>query len=250
MSNGSSGSEHLRVVVIGSAGRMGAFACNLVRETPAFELIGAYDVDDDWQAQLGHTDARVGLDFTRAGLGLEHGLALLEAGVRPVIGTSGMDPADDAALDSRARELGLGGLVVPNFSIGIWLLQRACEEIAGHFPDAEVLELHHPGKLDSPSGTALDTARRIAGARRAQPGGEISGAARGQACDRVAVHSVRLPGMYAHQEVLFGAAGESLSLRHDMHSPEAFTPGILAACRYAATATGVERGIGVALSGA
>ena len=240
-------SEHLRVVVVGSAGRMGSFACDLLRQTPGFELAGAYDKGDDWPARVARADARVGLDFTHAGLGLEHGLSLLEAGVRPVIGTSGMDPADDAALDARARELGLGGLVVPNFSIGIWLLQRACEQIAAHFPEAEVVELHHPGKLDSPSGTALDTARRIAGARRTQPRGEITGAARGQPCERVAVHSVRLPGLYAHQEVLFGAAGERLSLRHDMHSPEAFAPGILAACSYAANANGVARGLGAAL---
>jgi 4-hydroxy-tetrahydrodipicolinate reductase len=138
-----------------------------------------------------------------------------------------------AELDSLARALGLGGLVVPNFSLGMVLLQRAALDFARHMPDVEIIELHHQRKKDAPSGTASDTARKLSAAR---PG-------RGA----VPIHSVRLPGHYAHQEVLFGAPGESLTLRHDMASPEAFGPGLLLAAKHAARAVGVARGLEHAL---
>jgi len=225
---------NLRVAVIGSAGRLGGFACQLLESTEGFELVGRYDQDDDWPAAIAASGARVALEATRAGQGYEHALALLDAGVRPVVGTSGVTPEQDAELDRRARELGLGGLVVPNFSLGIVLLRRAVRDVAPHFPAAEIVDLHHERKLDAPSGTGADLARTIA-------------AARGEGAREVPVHSVRLPGYYAHHEVLFGAPGETLTLRHDMNGPAAFAPGILAAMRYAATAVGVGRGLELAL---
>jgi 4-hydroxy-tetrahydrodipicolinate reductase len=225
-------SAALRVAVIGARGRLGAFACELLRATEGFELVGAFDAEDDWKKQVRAVDARVALEATRAGLGCEHGLALLEAGVRPVIATSGVTTEDSARLDARARELGLGGLVVPNFSLGSWLLQETAERLARHFPAAEIVELHHDRKKDAPSGTALETARRMQGATQRE----------------VPIHSVRLPGLYAHQEVLLSGPGEVLTLRHDMLGPAAFGPGVIAACRYAARASGVARGIGAALA--
>lgn len=224
-----------RVLLVGAAGRMGRFCAGLLGDSAEFEGAGELDAADDLAAELAATDAELGLDFTVAGQGFAHGLALLDAGVRPVIGTSGVSLEENAALDRRARELGLGGLVVPNFSVGMWLLQEASLLAARAFPDCEIIELHHPRKVDAPSGTSLDTAERIA-ARR--------GAERGE----VPIHSVRISGLYAHQEVLFGAPGETLSLRHDMSSPEAFGPGILAALRWARGAEGIGRGIGCALA--
>ena len=222
------------VAVIGAAGRLGGFACELLESTAGFELVGRYDQGDDWPAQVRSAGARVGFEATRAGQGFEHAIALLDAGVRPVVGTSGVAPEQNAELDRRAREAGLGGLVVPNFSLGIVLLRRAVREVAAHFPAAEIVDLHHERKLDAPSGTGADLARTIA-------------AARGDASAEVPIHSVRMPGFYAHHEVLFGAPGETLTLRHDMSSPAAFAPGILAALRYAVTAVGVARGLEVAL---
>ena len=242
----------LPVAVVGARGRLGGFACELIGRSAGFELVGAYDAADPWRERLGRDGALVALEATRAGQGHEHALAMLARGVRPLVATSGVSPEQGEELDRRARELGLGGLVVPNFSLGSVLLQRLAEDLAGHFPDAEILELHHERKHDAPSGTALETARRIARgraaagltARAAHDAGEPS---RGRAADGVPVHAVRMPGLYAHQQVLFGAAGETLTLRHDMSGPEAFGPGLLLALRYCANARGIARGLDAVL---
>ncbi len=163
---------------------------------------------------------------------------MLEAGVRPLIGTSGVTLEENARLDALARERSLGGLVVPNFSLGMWLLQRAAAEAAVHFEKAEIVEMHHEKKRDAPSGTALDTAERMNAARG---NASLEGSS-----TPIPIHSVRLPGLYAHQLVILGSAGETYTLRHDMMGPEAFGPGILAGLAHAARAEGVGRGIGVA----
>lgn len=206
---------------------MGRFADELLCADDGFNVTDRLDRDSDLAEALHRSEARVALDFTVAGLGLSHGMALLESGIRPVIGTSGVSADQTAALDAEARRLGLGGLVVPNFSLGMWALQRAAELAAQHLPSAAIVELHHEHKVDSPSGTSLHT-RELLGAK-------------------VPIHSVRLPGLYAHQEVILGGPGETLTLRHDMHGPQAFGPGIIAALRYAACANGVGRGLGLAL---
>jgi len=243
----------LRVAVVGAGGRLGAFALELLRGAPGFELVGAYDSRDDWPRAIRSSGAQVALEATRAGLGCEHGLALLAAGVRPVIATSGVSPEEGERLDREARRLRLGGLIVPNFSLGSLLLQRFAAEAARHFPDAEIVELHHERKHDAPSGTALETARRMAAERdasRAQRERPDEPRERGGRRDGIAVHSVRLPGLYAHQVVLLGAPGETLELRHDMSGPAAFGPGIRAALAHAATAEGVARGLEHALRSA
>jgi 4-hydroxy-tetrahydrodipicolinate reductase len=243
-------SERIAVAVVGVHGRLGGFAAGLIEGREDLELVGRYDADDDWQRAIGGSGARVALEATVAGLGYVHGMALLEAGVRPVIATSGVTPEQCEKLDRYARERGLGGLVVPNFSLGSLLLQRFAAEAARHFPDAEIVELHHERKADAPSGTAAETARRIAAARTTSPRAPRrpdEPRERGGFHDDVPVHSVRLPGLYAHQEVLLGAPGETLTLRHDMSGPAAFGPGLLAALRHAARAAGVARGLEHAL---
>lgn len=224
----------LRVAIVGADGRMGRMAAELVSRTPRYLLAAKIGSSDDLARLLRDSGAEVALDVTRAGLGYEHALAMLEVRVRPLVGTSGVSLEENQALDQRAREMSLGGLVVPNFSLGMWLLQRAAREAARHFTEVEIIEMHHERKRDAPSGTALDTAERIR-ATRARP-----------ASAPLPIHSVRLPGMYAHQEVIFGSAGEVYTLRHDMSGPEAFGPGILCGLDYAAQATGVGRGIEIA----
>lgn len=243
-------SQVLRVAVVGASGRLGKFAAELLGSLPEFELVACYDAGDAWVERVARSGAQVALEATRAGLGGEHGLALLAAGVRPVIATSGVGDGELEALDREARQRELGGLVVPNFSLGSLLLQRFAAQAARHFADIEIVELHHERKADAPSGTAAQTARRIAQARRAAPlcSAQVDEPReRGGRHDGVPVHSIRLPGLYAHQEVLCGAPGELLSLRHDMSGPAAFGPGILAALRFAAHALGVERGLEHAL---
>jgi 4-hydroxy-tetrahydrodipicolinate reductase len=242
-------STSLPVAVIGSRGRLGSFACALLRQVEGFELVASYERGDDWPNQIRSSGARVALEATRAGQGFEHAMKLLEAGVRPVIATSGVTLEQNAELDARAKALGLGGLVVPNFSIAVVLVQRMAADLASYFTSAEIIELHHERKHDAPSATSLETARRLAAARSTPFSAQSSSsAARGQVVDGVPIHSVRLPGLYAHQEILLGRPGELLTLRHDMSSPEAFGPGILLALRHASTRAGVARGLEVALA--
>jgi len=223
----------LPVAVLGARGRLGALACEAISAAGDLELVARLDSKDALEEALRKSGARVVLECTRAGLGYEHARRILALGLRPVVGTSGVSLEETRALDEQARALELGGIVVPNFSIGMWLLQRAALEAARHFPKCEIIEMHHEQKLDAPSGTALDTAERL---RAQRTDGEAP-----------PIHSVRLPGLYAHQLVLFGSQGESYTLRHDMSGPAAFGPGILAAVRYAASARGVARGLDAAL---
>jgi 4-hydroxy-tetrahydrodipicolinate reductase len=224
----------LRIAVVGATGRLGARAAECYGGHASFELVARIGRGHDLRSALREARPEVALDATEAGLGARHARIMLENGVRPLVGTSGVSDVELAELDALARGLGLGGLVVPNFSLGMVLLQRAALEFARHMPQVEIIELHHERKKDAPSGTAIDTANKL---RADRPGrGEIP------------IHSVRLPGHYAHQEVVFGAPGERLTLRHDMSSPEAFGPGLLAAARHAARAVGVARGLEHALA--
>lgn len=228
-------SAPITVAVVGAGGRMGRFAAELLAATPGFDVVARIERGDDLVAVLTRARPQVGLDLTVAGLGREHGLAMLSAGVRPVIGTSGVSLEDTAALDREARRRGLGGLVVPNFSLSVWVLQQACELAARHFHAVEIIESHHEDKVDAPSGTALDTAERLA-------------AVQGREDPRsIPIHSLRLPGLVSNQEVVFGGAGEVLRVSHETYGRECFAAGILAALRYARTAVGVARGIGHAL---
>jgi len=206
------------VAVIGARGRLGSFACRLLRASPAFALVGEFDSTSDWGADLARSGAVVALEATRAGLGSEHAQRLLRAGVRPVIATSGVDLEQGAALDREAREL-----------------ERACRDLAPHLPRVALREEHHPGKVDAPSGTALELRRALAEARDEAP-------------EALAIESLRTEGRYAHHEVVLSGPGESLTLRHDMHGPEAFAPGLERALLYARTAVGIQRGLAHALS--
>jgi 4-hydroxy-tetrahydrodipicolinate reductase len=223
----------LPVAVVGAHGRLGALACEAIAAAGDLELVARLDSKDTLEQALRASGARLVFECTRAGLGYEHARRILALGLRPVVGTSGVSLEETRALDLQARALELGGIVVPNFSVGMWLLQRAALDAARHFPRCEIIEMHHEKKLDAPSGTALDTAERL---RALRADGEAP-----------PIHSVRLPGLYAHQLVIFGSSGESYTLRHDMSGPAAFGPGILAALRYAASARGVARGLDAAL---
>lgn len=220
----------LRVAVVGALGRMGRFTRELLARSAGFEVVAAVGSREDLAAALARSGAAVAVDFTVAGRGAAHGAAMLEAGVRPLIGTSGVTPEDLERLDGLARARGLGGLVVPNFSRGVWLQQRLALEAVRWFGDVEIVEEHHADKVDAPSGTAADTARQLAAAR----GGDAP----------VPIHSLRLPGLYSNQTVVFGGPGEVLRLAHESYGLDAFGPGILAGLRYAARARDMRSGIG------
>jgi 4-hydroxy-tetrahydrodipicolinate reductase len=198
------------VAVSGAAGRMGQTVCAAVEDAEDMELVGRADprLDTPLGDVLG--DAEVVVDFTTPNTAVANARACLEAGVHCVMGTTG---ADFSELEGMA-----GGnlFVAPNFAIGAVLMMELARQAAAHMPECEVIELHHEGKLDAPSGTAKRTADlvREAGGRVHEP-----------------IHSVRLPGLVAHQEVLFGGLGQTLSIRHDSVSRESFMPGVLLAIR-------------------
>lgn len=226
---------------------MGSFACELLTGGADFCLGLRVGRSDDLRGVLRDAGVELALDVTRAGLGLEHGMKMLEAGVRPVIGTSGVDASQAHELDAAARELGLGGIVVPNFSLGMALLQEAAARAAAWFPNAEIIEFHRAEKADSPSGTAIQTAAIIGRARSRAPLEAVSRPAREFLQEGIAIHSVRLPGLLAHQEVIFGSPGEILTFRHDATARQAYGPGILLALAHASAAVGVDYGLRAAL---
>ena len=211
---------------------MGRFACELIESEAGFELCARVTRGESLSEFARASGAQVGLELTCAGLGFRHGQSLLDAGVSVVIGTSGVDRIQTKELDAKARGLGLGVVVVPNFSLGMLCLQRAARTIAREFQRAEILEQHHDKKKDAPSSTAVRTQELL------QEEGHAD----------VPIHSVRLPGLYAHQTLYFGSPGETLSLRHDMLGPEAFGPGILMALEHAATSKGVSFGLEAVLT--
>jgi 4-hydroxy-tetrahydrodipicolinate reductase len=200
----------INVAVSGAAGRMGGTVCRAVEGAEDMALVGRADplLETGLADVLG--DADVVVDFSTPDSALENARACLEAGVHCVMGTSG---ADFSSLEG----VGEGNLfVAPNFAIGAVLMMKFAVEAAPHMPECEIVELHHDGKLDAPSGTAKRTAELIA-----EAGGNV----------HEPIHSVRLPGLVAHQEVLFGGAGQTLTIRHDSVDRESFMPGVLLAVR-------------------
>lgn len=262
----------MRVGIVGAGGRMGAEACRAVAGAEDLELVAAVDpgaigrplaevasldgpageviVADDLAA-LVDAGVEVAIEFTGPASVGDNLIWLLEHGIHAVVGATGIS---DAQLDE-ARRLAAAGranaLVVPNFAIGAVLLLRFAAEAARHLPHVEVVELHHDGKVDAPSGTALRTAEVIAEARTEAPstplGDDRHPGARGAEHAGVRVHSVRLPGLVAHQEVLFGGPGQTLTLRHDSLDRTSFMPGVLLACRQVAGVDGLAVGLDAVL---
>jgi 4-hydroxy-tetrahydrodipicolinate reductase len=204
----------IRVAVAGAAGRMGETVCAAVQGAEDLELVGRADPLLQSSLEEVLPGAEVVVDFTQPDSALENARACLRAGVHIVIGTTGFDPSPliDAAAAEHPRA---NVLIAPNFAIGAVLMMRFAREAARHMARAEIIELHHDRKLDAPSGTAALTAELMAA------GGH----------ERPAIHSVRLPGLVAHQEVIFGDLGQTLTIRHDSISRESFMPGVLLAVR-------------------
>jgi 4-hydroxy-tetrahydrodipicolinate reductase len=207
----------IKVAVAGAAGRMGQTVCEAVTGAEDMELVGRADPLLGTALADVLDDADVVVDFTQPGTALENALQCVRAGVHVVIGTTGFDPAPLAEA-SQARSDGprANVLIAPNFAIGAVLMMRFAAEAARHMQKAEIIELHHDGKLDAPSGTAKRTAELMAAASGGQP---------------PPIHSVRLPGLVANQEVILGDLAQTLTIRHDTIGRESFMPGVLLAVR-------------------
>ncbi|MEM8904883.1 MAG: 4-hydroxy-tetrahydrodipicolinate reductase [Actinomycetota bacterium] len=254
----------MRIAVFGAAGRMGLEVCRAVDADPDLELVAAIDpgragdsvaelagIDSDLAitadpASLASTGAEVAIDFTVVDAALANARACAEAGVHDVIGTSGFGPDELAPL--RAWFTRSNCLVAPNFAIGAVLMMRFAELAAPHFETAEIIELHHDRKVDAPSGTAMATVERMAAASEhwADDPTEretLDGARGATGPAGIPVHSVRLRGLVAHQEVLLGTTGQSLTLRHDSYDRTSFMPGVVLAAKGVGDHPGVTLGL-------
>jgi 4-hydroxy-tetrahydrodipicolinate reductase len=227
---------------------MGAEVCRAVEAADDLELVAAIDADDD---RAPAEAADVVVDFTVPDVVMDNLAWCIEHGVHAVVGTTGFtDERLQSLRDQLAARPGANILVAPNFSIGAVLMMHFAEQAARFFESAEIIELHHPNKVDAPSGTAQATARRIAAARQAAGLGAVPDAtttaldgARGAEVDGIHVHGIRLRGLVAHQEVLFGSVGETLTIRHDSLDRSGFMPGVLAAVRAVPGLPGLSVGI-------
>ena len=220
--------ERIRVAVAGAAGRMGETVCRAVEGAEDLELTGRADPALDTPVADVLADADVLVDFTVPSSAVANAREAVAAGVHVVIGTTGFNPAELSDLQ------GANIFIAPNFAIGAVLMMQFAVQAARHMAKAEIIELHHDRKVDAPSGTAARTAALI---------GEASGG------EKPPIHSVRLPGLVAHQEVIFGDVGQTLSIRHDSIDRESFMPGVLLAVRKVGELTesptiGLERLLG------
>ncbi len=224
-----------RVIVNGSLGKMGALACKAIQAHAEFQLVASLVRGDDLSAVITETRAQIVIDLTRADCVYENCLTIINQGARPVIGTSGLLEEQILRLRQLCEEKKLGGIIVPNFSISAMLMMRFAAEAARLLPDVEIVEAHHPQKLDAPSGTAIKTAELIAAARSTArtklPLKELLPGARGATHHDVNIHSLRIPGILARQQVIFGNTGETLTITHDTIDRSSFMPGLILACQ-------------------
>lgn len=227
----------IRVIVNGAQGKMGTLASYTIQQHPDLELVGQLSRHDNLSATIANTRAEVVVDLTRADCAYDNCLTIINSGAHPVIGTSGLLPQQITELTRLCEQKQSGGIIAPNFSIGAVLMMKFAKEAARFMPDVEIIESHHQHKYDAPSGTAAKTAELIAAARLSipanQPEHEQLQGARGGVHEGIHIHSVRLPGFVAKQEVVFGATGETLSLCHNSIDRASFMPGIVLCCQKA-----------------
>jgi 4-hydroxy-tetrahydrodipicolinate reductase len=245
----------IRVGVLGARGRMGAEACRAVEAVPDMVIVAMVDAGDRMQ-DIADVGAEVVVDFTHPDVVMDNLRFCVDHGIRSVVGTSGFTPERlDTVRGWLADKPELGVLIAPNFALGAVLSMKFAELAARYYPSVEIIELHHAGKADAPSGTAAHTASLIAASRASAGLGKAPDAttselegARGALVDDVRVHSLRLAGLVAHQEVLFGGEGETLTIRHDSLDRKSFMPGVLLGVREILDRQGLTVGLENVLS--
>ncbi|WP_028128513.1 4-hydroxy-tetrahydrodipicolinate reductase [Selenomonas sp. AE3005] len=255
------------VLVNGACGRMGRAVLKAVAEAKDLELVGAVDitggadagelagvgangvkVETDLKTALARLQPEVMIDFTRPDVVYGNVITALQAKVSPVVGTTGLSDEQKADIRKLAEENDTPAFIAPNFAIGAVLMMVMAKQAAKYMPEVEIIELHHDKKLDAPSGTAVQTAAMIAEVRAAHKQGhpeekeKLSGA-RGADYEGMHIHSVRLPGYVAHQEVIFGGLGQTLTIRHDSLNRESFMPGVVLAAEKVRSLKGLTVGL-------
>lgn len=237
----------IKVGVLGAKGRMGETVCTAVAQSTDCELVAALDVNDDLK-ELVSNGAEVVVDFTTPNSVVANLKFLAENNIHAVVGTTGFDADKLAAVEKQFAASKANVVIAPNFGLAAVLMMQFAAQAAPHFDSIEIIELHHPRKADAPSGTARRTAEMIAEARagkKAMPDATTDSlpGARGANVSGVPVHSIRAQGLVAHQEVLFGGPGESLTIRHDSYDRESFMPGVLLAVRKVTQTPGLTYGL-------
>jgi len=239
----------IKVGVLGARGRMGSEVVKAITEAPDLELVAALDLGDSLDALVSN-GAQVVVDFTTPDSVMANLEFLIGKNIHAVIGTTGFDDARVAKIKSLLASSKSGVLIAPNFAIGAVLMMEFATKAAKYFESAEIIELHHPNKVDAPSGTAARTAELMSKARKEaglapMPDATTSSldGARGATVGDIPVHSVRLRGLVAHQEVLLGGIGETLSIRHDSIDRVGFMPGVLLGVRQVVTHPGLTFGL-------
>jgi 4-hydroxy-tetrahydrodipicolinate reductase len=232
----------IRVAIAGVAGKMGLEAARTLSEDSRFEVCAglvrdvgraiaysglAFPLFDDPALLIEQTNPDIWLDLTDAKSVVHNVDYAIQSGIRPVVGATGYLQSDIQRWDELCKEKSIGGIACPNFAIGALLMTRFAKEAAKYFKKAEIIELHHDGKKDAPSGTAKRTAAEM----------------EEEMASEIPIHSVRLPGLVAHQEVLFGGVGEVLTIRHDSLSRQSFMSGILVACKEVGGLSGMVYGL-------
>lgn len=225
----------IKILVNGAFGRMGQMTAAAIGEHPTLELVGQTGREYDLAKSIRDSGAEVVVDFTSPTAVFENTKIIIANGARPVIGTSGLKANEIEILKAECAKAGLGGLIAPHFSLGGVLMMKYAKEIAKYLPNAEIIEYHHDKKIDSPSGTSIRTAEIIAEARgntTPPPKSQTENVpgARGAVHQGIPIHSIRLPGLLAHQSIIFGEAGETLTIRHDSIDRKCYMPGVTLAC--------------------
>jgi 4-hydroxy-tetrahydrodipicolinate reductase len=240
----------INVAVLGARGRMGSEVVKAVEATDGLALVAALDLGDSLE-QLKGSAAHVVVDFTTPDSVMSNLEFLINNGINVVVGTTGFDDAKIATVKGwLSQNPSVGVLIAPNFAIGAVLMMEFAEKAARYFESAEIIELHHPAKVDAPSGTAARTAELMGAARKDAGLGVMPDAtttslecARGATVNGIPVHSVRARGLVAHQEVLFGGLGETLTIRHDSIDRAGFMPGVILGIRKIINTPGLTHGL-------
>lgn len=257
----------IKVLVSGASGNMGKEVIRAVLDQPELELVGGVDIRDegvdltenaglepcgkfietDLAKAIENNQPEVVVDFTHPSAVFENIVTTLKSGAHIVVGTTGLKEEKLPEIEALTKETGKNAFIAPNFSLGAVLMMKLAEVVAQFFPEVEIIELHHEKKADAPSGTALMTAEVISRGRKKEPeipeSKEVLPGCRGGEMKKIRIHSVRLPGLLAHQEIIFGGLDQTLTIRHDTLSRKSFMPGVLMAIKAVRERPGLTHGL-------
>ncbi len=222
-----------RIAVNGAQGKMGSITAKTIQEHPKYKLVGEFGRHTELREAIKNSQPDIVIDFTTASAAFENAKTIIDCGIHAIIGTTGFTPQQISTLKKTCARKKLGVIIAPNFSISALLLMRIAKEVAGYLPHVEIIESHHEKKADAPSGTAIKTAELLNQARAKTKkfnSHELISGARGADKDGIPIHSVRLPGFLAQEEIIFGSPGETLHLKHNTIDRNAFMPGVILAC--------------------